>query len=233
MYAKTINRMKIRIIILTFIYFWNCSKTAPTNNQIENSDFKSLVNKIEYLTLDFILLGIDKGKYHEYDWDENGNLIENPLLEPLSDNDIVYVESKYDVSGLYKYHWIYKYEMKSSILLVMKQSDTLDVHNWIMFNLYNLDGELLDTLSFGGRKYGFYYMDGLFYKDMRIVTRSYHDLLEDSIDIRNFYATEITREYMVQDSSFQLLEKKSERALFTNIGERRIYTRVDTLKFYY
>ena len=225
--------MNIKILILTLLCFYDCTKTAPTNNQIENTDFKTLVKKIENLKLDFILLGVDKGKYHEHDWDGNGNLIENPLLIPLSDSETVYIESKYDVSGLYKYHWIHKYEMKSSILLAMKQSDTLDVHNWIMFNLYNLDGELLDTLSFAGRKYGFYYMDGLFYKDMRIVTRSYHDLLEDSIDIRNFYATEITREYMVQDSCFLLLEKKSERALFTNIGERRIYTRVDTLMFYY
>lgn len=225
--------MKSIILILSLLCLSYFTNTTPTVNQKEISDFITLVQKIDELKIDFMLLGVEKGKYHEYDWDENGKLIKNPLLRALSDNEIKYIESKYDLSGLYNYHWIYKYEMKSSVLLVMKQADTLDSDSWIKFNLYNLNGELLDTLSFAGRKYGFYYMDGIFYKDMRIVTRTYHDLVEDSTDTRNFYATEITKKFIVNDSCFKLLENKSERSLFTNIGEKKVYTRVDTLKFYY
>lgn len=222
-----------RFVILFIFCLCQCIETPNKDYSTDSNDFLNFIKSIKDLELDFILKGVEKGKYHEYVWREDGELINNPILKPVSEDEIKYIKSKYSISKLYNYSWIYKYMLKSGVLLLMKQSDTLDVNNWIKINLYSLEGTLLDTLSFAGRKYGFCYMDGMFYKNMQIVTRLYCDIIEDSSDTRNFYATEITKKYSVQETYFNLVEKHSERALFTNVGENRIYARVDTLKFYY
>lgn len=158
-------------------------------------------------------------------------LIPNPLLNPLEKSGLELIKNKYPIDRQYQYYAVYKRRVKGFNLVVLKQSSFIKSEYWLKLNLFDLNGRILDTLTFAGEKVGYYDKYGRISPDLNITTLSYFDMKEDTTNLDNYYATEIRKEYTISnEGGFTLVKSIKERGYFTNYGECNIVSRVDTIE---
>jgi len=220
------------IVLLVFISV-SCNYTFKNKS---NQDFEKTIADIKEMELDF---KIEFGDYdYLFDRDSDGNINKNPLFKPITGALTNYIRKDYPVDGKHEYYWILKRNMQDKYLVAMSQLNFTDNEFWIYINLYSDKGELLDTLKFSGEKICSYKMYGKIDKRLQITTRSYHDIVIDTTfdagSYSPYFATEISKTYLLEGTSFKMLEQKNERVRFINLicEEKEVITRMDTLENY-
>jgi hypothetical protein len=226
---------KIYLIILCFVCCIGCSLNH-FNDKVkkENAEFTKFLDKFDTLKLPFNVFGLDLVNYTEKSWIEKVDttmLIANPLLKPINENEYNFIKSKSPSYQSFRFYGVSKIKAYNNYLAVTMQKNLFRDEYWLRLNILSNKGELIDTLTFAGQKVGLYNLYGKIDFNMHITTCSYHDIKEDSTNIKNFYATEIRNEYnILKSGNFKLLKSEKERGYFTTYGERNVVSRVDTVE---
>jgi hypothetical protein len=225
------------LFLIPQILLISCSVHKMPNENLNKKEFITAIESLTELSTGFSLFGNDISKFTPLIFDEELNLITNPLLKHVSDSALTLLSSKYPTDSSKFYYFVSKMKVNNNLLVTLIQDDIADTEYWMKFNLFSVSGELLDTLTFAGQKVYHFKMFGIFDKNLLIETRSYHDI---EIDTTNqdkyhyrYFATEVKNRYIIKDTSFELIETIKERTLFTDVSDRKIVARLDTLKSHY
>jgi len=226
-----------KILIFACLLFFASCLSKHSNDTPKEGDrrFTEFLGEFDSLNLPYSIIGFnDLHKYSDSTWlikPEKTLLVQNPLLRTIKKNELEYVKSKYSIDPQINYFAIYKRKLKNCYLTVLRQSNYDKNEFWLKLNLFDFKGNILDTLTFAGNKVGYYNKYGKRSPDLHISTRSYHNKMEDTTNLDNYYATEICNEYSIsKENRFSLLKTKKERAYFTDYGKDAIVARVDTLQ---
>ena len=223
--------MKGNIIFILYILFLiNCSSKQSDIKKMEKNDsFSSFLSEFDSLQLDFKVIGLDFVRFSDKNIDENTQLILNPLLKPIEGLNLEFLKMKYPIDNPNRYFGIYKRKIGEHYLAILKQSNDEKEEYWLKLNLFDLKGELLDTLTFAGQKVYFCNKYGKIEQDFHISIYTYEVMQPDTVNAQNYYATESINEYTISSKGqFILIKSRKDRACFTDIGENNIVTRVDT-----
>jgi hypothetical protein len=222
-------KMNLLLYMIT-IFIIGCSnkgtKLPAKDNQI--TDF---FESFDSLYLDFKIEEHDLRKYSDTIFDENSNLISNPRLKLFKNTELDFIRTKYPINERYKYYKLSKLKINSYYLICIVQINQGKTELWIMFNMFNSKGDLLDTLTFAGQKAYDHNVYGVIINENKIITVAYYDITPDSTNLDNYYATEIKKEYSILNNGlFNQNEIKRERAYFTDYGPNNTIKRINVEK---
>lgn len=208
-----------------------CSNSQQLEDN-RNSDFKLFLDKFTSLSLPLSIIGVsDVLSYDDVIMDSLNDFVANPILKPLNTYD--FIQQKYPINNDNKYYCVYKYRTDNYFLVCLKQDNKVQEKYRLMLNLYDLKGELLDTLYIAGRSDPEFRRYCSITRDLQISTYYFTDIVDDfskKCQQCNFYATEIRNNYIISNKGkFTLTNKINERAYFTMWGIRNVVSRVDTI----
>lgn len=225
------------LFLLSILILVNCRDQKESQEDFRKIIFDVTTEALPSLPLGFSVFGNDLSKFVPRVFDKELNLISNPLLKHVSDSVLILLSGKYTTDPCKTYYFVSKIKVGNFFLLSLMQDDTSNTEYWMKLNLFSASGKLLDTITFAGQKVYHYEMYGILDKNLNIETRTYHNIEIDTTNPDkyhyNYYATEVKKRYIIQDTCFKLIEILRERALFTDVSDRKIVARVDTLKFHY
>lgn len=228
----------VRILsLIAFIMLVCCQGQKKSQEDSRKLFFDATTESLSSLPVGFSVFGNDLSMFATRIFDEESNLIPNPHLKYVSDSALVLLSNKYPPNISRTYYFVSKMKVGNHFLLMLMQEDTSKNEYWMKLNLFSNGGNLIDTMTFAGQKVHQYEVFGVIDKKLNIETRSYHNIeidttFSDKYHYR-YFATEVKKRYVIEDSCFRLVEMLKERALFTDVSDRKIVTRVDTLNFYY
>ncbi len=229
--------MKWTLFLLLLVFFVNCQEQKTHQEDSKKRIFQKIVETLPLIESNFSLNGNDLSKFGTRVFDAELNLIANPLLKKLSDSSLILLSDKYSIESSKTYYFVGRRKVGNCFLVTLMQDDSTDTEYWMKLNLFSAKGILHDTITFAGQKVYFYNVYGKLDKNLNIETRSYHDVEIDSTNPDKYhyryFATEVKKRYIIQDTCFKLVDTRKERALFTDVSERKIVARVDTLKYNY
>lgn len=227
-----ISRISMFFFILGFIICCSSNSKNETDRKIDKR-LETFLNKMDSMKLPFEIIGNDLANYTEKafkDTPDSTFLIQNPILKPIENNEFDFIHDKYLNDSTYKMFTISKKRINGFYLVVMAQFYNQRDEFWIKLNIFNLKGTLIDTMTFAGQKVGYYKLDGKMNLKNEISTFSYHEYQEDTTNLKNYYATELRKDYTIsEDGLFKLNKSSKDRAYFTNFGENNVVSRADTI----
>jgi hypothetical protein len=214
----------VNIIILCFIGCSNKGLKSPMNDSRLTCFFESF----DSLNFDYKIVEEDLYKFSDTIFDKNANLISNPKLKLFNSFELNLIKPKYQIDKRNKFYKLSKLKVNNNYLFSIVQINKEKTELWIKFITFNSNGELLDTLTFAGQKLYDHNVYGEISKENRIMTLAYYNIEPDSINLDNYYATEIKKVYTILNNGyFNLVEIKKERGYFTDSGTPRSVKRLN------
>jgi len=227
--------MKTIAIIVWLIFSQNCftqsfKKQVSKNTDISFAEFTKKFNVLE-LPLDISHL-TDFGKYDDKVFKEvNGKtiLVVNPLYPEIQINEYKYIKDKYSINKNFHYQSVYKTNFKKYILLVIEQTDRKLGDFFLKLNVYNLSGNLIDTLSLAGQKIDDYDQFCRIDSSLKIKIRRLKDLTQPPQSREPWPNLETIIEYIITDDGhFKQIYYKQQKGLFVRRNNEMI--QIDKIK---
>jgi hypothetical protein len=223
------NDMNRKLVLFCLILFIGCSN-KQAGNQNMNERFLNFIVLFESIKLPCFIIG-DKDVFDFDDSILNNSLdlVPNPKLKPI--NEFEFIKSKYPINKSNIYYGVFEKRINNLFLVCIKQDNSETEKYRLMLNLFDLDGNLLDTVYIAGRSMPEFRRYCKITTDLRIKTY-YYDSIKDDLKNNdgNFYAIEKSREYVISgEGKFLLTKENNDWDYFTMWGERNIVARVDTI----
>lgn len=220
----------MRVLLLATIICYLITCSCNNVNPKEEDRFRYFLSSCDTLKPGFEIFEHDFKNYVDKIFDENSNLVMNPLLKPIKGSELEFLKSKYLINKQYNYFKVFKLKINDNYLVILVQIDDERSEFWVTLNTFSSSGKLFDTLTFAGQKMYDHNTYGKIDKNLKITTLSYFEIVPDSVNFDHYFATEVKNVYFISnDGHFVLNESKKDRAYFTDVGDNKVVTRVDTI----
>lgn len=192
------------------------------------SNFSTFLSKFDTMALPFRVNDDDVLKYQDSIFNEDGELILNPLFKYLSGEDLVLLKSKFNTEQSNFFSFT-KHKMNNFFLLSFIEVDKSGIGWWLKLLTVENSGVPIDTMTLAGEKQGLYetYLSNID-SELNIQSTIFYDIQQYTSARQDlYYATEIHKIYSLQENGqFLLRSSNRQRICFVFNPSRQTYQNI-------